>query len=154
MQPRLELLHGDTDIFEIVAEWHWREWSHGDGHAVRSEWRERLNSRTHDQEIPFTLVAFVDGRPVGSLSVCNDDRDARFAENGPWLAGMFVLGPARNLGIGRALLRGAEERSRSFGATEMWLYTSEAGPFYERCGYQYAHRKEGMDDNAVLWRVL
>lgn len=154
VKPLIALLDADSETFGTVAGWHWHEWSHGEVDPVESEWRDRLRSRSLNDRIPFTVVALLDHEAVGCVSVCRDDRDARFDDRGPWLSGMFVVGRARNLGIGRAILSGAQERSRSFGAKELWLYTSEAGPFYERCGYQYAHRKASVADNSVLWRNL
>jgi GNAT superfamily N-acetyltransferase len=140
-------------MLEIILGWHWHEWSGEDG-GSRDEWRSRLQSRSNPDRVPFTLVAYVSSEPAGCLSVCGDDSDERFADGGPWLSGMFVVGRARNLGIGRALVRAAEATARQFGATELRLYTAEAGPFYERCGWSYLHRKDHMRDNSVMRRTL
>jgi GNAT superfamily N-acetyltransferase len=67
---------------------------------------------------------------------------------------MFVVGRARNLGVGRALVRAAGDTARLFGATELRLYTAEAGPFYERCGWSYLHHKQRPIDNSVMRREL
>ena len=154
VQPRVELLRAATELFDVVLGWHWREWSHGETNANLDEWRRRLAARCAPDDIPFTLVAHLEDEPVGCLSLCHDDRDARFAHAGPWLSGMVVVGRARNLGVGRALLDATADRARSLGATQLWVWTTEAGPFYERCGYELAHRKEGVRDSAVLRRAL
>lgn len=154
VEVRVELLDAVSPLFERVVEWHWHEWSNGLSDADRAAWRARLATRCRDDGIPFTLVAFADGEPVGCLTVCHDDLDARFADRGPWLSGVLVAGPARNLGVGRALVRAAEARAAAFGAREMWLWTSEAGPFYARCGYTVVARKEDVAGHAVLWRAL
>ena len=154
MEPRVELLEANIDPFDTVFAWHWREWSHGEPDADFDEWRARLCERSAGDQIPFTLVAYIDADPVGCLSVCHDDSDKRFAEHGPWLSGMFVDGRARNLGVGRALLQSVEERTLALGIAELWVHTSEAGPFYERCGWTYAHRKEAVRDESVLTRDL
>jgi GNAT superfamily N-acetyltransferase len=153
VEIRTELLTPDSPLLETVLGWHWDEWSRFED-GDRDGWRARLRGRARDDDIPFTLVARLDGEPVGCVTVCHDDVDARFADRGPWLSGMIVVGQARDLGVGRALLARAAERARDFGATELWLYTSEAARFYERCGYRVAHRKESLPDNAVLWRDL
>jgi N-acetylglutamate synthase-like GNAT family acetyltransferase len=67
---------------------------------------------------------------------------------------MVVVGPARNLGVGRELLRAAADGAREAGAAELWVWTTEAGPFYERCRYEYAHRKESLRDQSVLYFTL
>jgi len=92
--------------------------------------------------------------PVGSLTVCLDDVDVEFADRGPWLSGVYVLGAARDLGVGRRLLDVAAERAREAGATELWLHTGEATRFYERCGYETARPKTSLERDAVPWRSL
>jgi GNAT superfamily N-acetyltransferase len=147
------LAAGET-LFAEVFRWHWLEWGVLDPHADETKWRTQLASRCHDDDIPFTLVALVDGEPGGCVSVCRDDGDDRFADRGPWVSGMVVVGPARNMGVGRALLTAGEDEARDGGCNELWVWTAEAGPFYERCGYRYAHRKESLRDRSVLYRVL
>lgn len=140
-------------VLDTVLDWHWREWGLGT-EAERDEWRERLRARTGEIGIPFTLVARWSGQPVGSISVCVDDVDAEFADRGPWLSGVYVLGGARDLGVGRRLLDVAANRARAAGSTELWLHTGEATRFYERCGYEVARPKTSLAVDAVLWRPL
>lgn len=154
MEPHVELLRADDPPFDTVVDWHWREWSHGYDNPDFAEWRARLGSRCSQEEIPFTLVAFIDADPVGCLSVCHDDIDDRFADRGPWLSGMFVVGRARNLGAGRALVLAAEQRAHGSGSSQLWVHTSEAGAFYARCGWTFAHHKEAIADESVLFRDL
>lgn len=143
-------LSAANTVFDDVFRWHWLEWGVSTRDADENAWRTQLASRCHHEGIPFTLVAALDGEPVGCVTVCEDDRDNRFADHGPWLSGMVVVGQARNMGVGRELLNRAADGARHSGATELWVWTTEAGPFYERCGYEYAHRKETTRDASVL----
>jgi GNAT superfamily N-acetyltransferase len=147
-------LSADAPVFDKVFQWHWLEWGVSTPHADERGWRTQLASRCHDEGIPFTVIASLDGEPVGCVSVCEDDRDTRYGDRGPWLSGMVVVGPARNMGVGRELLSAAAEGVRQAAATELWVWTTEAGPFYERCGYQYAYRKETLRDRSVLCLAL
>lgn len=88
--------------------------------------------RRAGDEVPFTLVALIDGEPVGSMSVCWDDLDDRHPDKGPWISGMVVRSDARNLGIGRALLAATEYRCAEQGHRALWLHNSEAKRFYQR----------------------
>ena len=151
---RVERLRAGAPAFGQVVRWHWLEWGVQDEDADEAEWRARLTTRCLEAGIPFTLVASLDGEPVGCVTVCTDDRDARYTEHGPWLSGMVVTGPARNMGVGRALLGAAAGQARAAAATDLWVWTTEAGPFYERCGYRYVHRKENVRDCSVLARTL
>jgi GNAT superfamily N-acetyltransferase len=147
-------LRADAPVFDDAFRWHWLEWGVSTPNADEKGWRAQLAGRCHEDGIPFTLVASLDGEPVGCVSVCEDDRDARYGDRGPWLSGMLVVGPARNMGVGRELLRAAADGVRRTSATELWLWTSEAGPFYDRCGYQYVHRKQNLRDHSVLYLAL
>jgi GNAT superfamily N-acetyltransferase len=156
-QPRPECgarLSADAPVFDEVFRWHWLEWGISTPNADERGWRTQLASRCRHEGIPFTVIASLDREPVGSVSVCEDDRDVRYGDRGPWLSGMVVVGPARNMGVGRELLSAAAEGVRQAAATELWVWTTEAGPFYERCGYQYAHRKENLRDRSVLYLAL
>jgi GNAT superfamily N-acetyltransferase len=150
---RVDLLTADDAVLDTVLNWHLREWSLGTT-AEREEWRARLRARSGATGIPFTLVARCDDEPVGSISVCTDDVDAEFADRGPWLSGVYVIGAARDLGLGRRLLDVAADRAQEAGATELWLHTGEAARFYERCGYTVARPKTSLTEDAVLWRRL
>jgi GNAT superfamily N-acetyltransferase len=149
----VELLKAPDPLLDVVLHWHWREWSLGT-ETERDEWRERLRARTGETGIPFTFVARWGDVPVGSISVCTDDVDGEFADRGPWLTGVYVVGAARDLGVGRRLLELAADRAREAGATELWLHTGEAARFYERCGYEVARPKTSLAQDAVLWRSL
>jgi GNAT superfamily N-acetyltransferase len=146
----IEVLTADSPLLETVHAWHWRHFSDGVANDERTAWLDRLRHRCSADAVPFTLLARVEGRPVGCVTVCDDDTDPRHPDEGPWLSGMVVVGRARNLGVGRALLAAAADRARELGATELWLYTSEAARFYERCGYRLVEEKRGVDDDAVL----
>ena len=150
MDIRIEMLADHLDLVDVVVAWHWREWSHGHADAVLDDWRARLVARSHRDRVPLTLVAFVDDDPVGCVSLCDDDIDLRYAERGPWLSGMLVIGEARNQGVGRALLREVEVLARRFGASELWLHTGEASAFYERCGWTVVSRKQRLQEDTVM----
>lgn len=150
----VELLTPASPLIETVVGWHWREWSDDHEDADLDAWRVGVSARTNDQRVPFTLVALLDGEAVGCLSVTDDDCDERFADEGPWLSGMLVIGRARNLGIGRALVVAAEDTAHRFGIRELWLRTGTAGPFYERCGWSYVARKQDAQSYAVMRRTL
>jgi GNAT superfamily N-acetyltransferase len=150
MDIRVEMLADHLDLVDTVAGWHWREWSHGHADASLDDWRARIVERSNRDRVPFTLIAFLDTVPVGCVSVCDDDLDARFADHGPWLSGMLVIGEARDQGVGRALADEAVLLARVYGASELWLHTSEASAFYERCGWSVVSRKQQLQEDTVM----
>jgi GNAT superfamily N-acetyltransferase len=146
---RLELLADDLDLIPVLARWQSREWG-GDDDLAEVRWTAIIGSRAHRDEVPFTVVARLDDEPVGCLSLTADDVDAEFADQGPWLSGMYVLPGARDLGIGRQLLADVERRAVDLGVTDLWAHTAEAERFYVRCGWQVVRPKEPLRRDAVV----
>lgn len=142
------------ECVSVVTQWHWDAWGIGSIDTTQSEWELVVASRAERDAVPFTLVGFVDGVPVGAVSACRADADGRFDGNGPWLSGMVVRSDARNLGIGRALLARVEDRCGQLGYLSIWLHTSEAKRFYERCGWQLEADKTSIGPDAVLSKKL
>jgi len=151
---RIEDLADHLDLVPVVAAWHWREWRADEPPAAEAKFLAVLAARTRRDEVPFTLVAFLSDQLVGSISVCWDDTDAEFADEGPWLSGMFVVGAARDLGIGRRLLEAAEARALTLSHAELWAHTGEAERFYVRCDWEVVRPKEPLVRDAVVRRGL
>ena len=152
MDVHVDILSADDPVLETVLHWHWREWSLGT-EAERDEWRRRLRSRTGESGIPFTLLARWGGEPVGSISVCIDDVDAEFADRGPWLSGVYVLGAARDLGLGRRLLDVAARRAREAGDRTLAAHR-RGGPLLRTLRLRGGASQTSLAGDAVLWRSL
>ena len=142
-----------TEVAPIVSAWHWNAWGPSEKVSTEQGWLTVVQARA-GSDVPFTLVGFVDDEPVGAVSVCWDDLDHRFEDEGPWVSGMVVRSNARNLGIGRSLLTAAEHRCHALGHGQLWLHTSEAKRFYERCGWRLEADKPGIGRDAVLSKQL
>lgn len=140
------------DLIQRIASWHVREW--GTTGTEHAEWVQTLHERSQDGEIPFTLLAFAGDSLVGSVSVTWDDVDEAYSDRGPWLSGMIVQGPARNAGIGRALLREVELGCAALGHAELWLHTAEAHRFYECCGWSVIRPRKTIGYDTVMMRQL
>lgn len=141
-------------LVDTISRWQWREWGDQEPPEAEFAWRAQLESRARRDSIPFTLVALLNGAAVGSVTVCTDDLDKAFTDNGPWLSGMLVRPTARNMGVGRQLLIEAERRCRVIGVPEIWLHTDEAQRFYERCGWTTIRPKAAGGSAAVMRRRL
>ncbi len=126
------------DVLPVVAEWIYREWSFIYAGKPRQYVENILRRRLHKRKLPLTLVAFKKGRPVGTVSLKEFDlekrRDLRY-----WITSLFVIVPERGQGIGRALMRAAEERAAQAGITTLTLFTADRGlavRLYERLGWK------------------
>ena len=137
------------EVAPTLAGWHWSAWGGEAPASTESDWLAIVQRRAGD-DVPFTLVAWTNGEPVGVVSVCWDDIDDRYPDEGPWISGMVVRSNARNLGVGRALLAAAERCCVEQGHRALWLHTSEAKRFYQRCGWHLEADKPGLGRDAVL----
>lgn len=111
--------------------------------AAVQETRDRLGD---------VLVAERDGAVVGGLQVIIF---RHFQHAGGWcceLAGVFVRGDVRDMGVGSALLSAAEDLARSRGCyriqTTSRNYRSEAHRFYQSHGFELIDHwlKKTLDD--------
>jgi len=150
---RIEPLSDHLDLVPLVADWCWQQWGE-DTVSSQVSWTATVAGRLRTDEVPFSLVALLDGEPVGAVSVCWDDADLDVDADGPWLSGMVVRGPARNLGIGRQLLAEAGDRAAALGHPALWAHTAEAERFYERCGWEVIRPKEPLRRDAVVRHAL
>jgi ribosomal protein S18 acetylase RimI-like enzyme len=83
------------------------------------------------------LVALDGDRVIGSIMAGYDGHRG-------WLYAVAVLNSRRRLGVGTALVRGAEERLRSMGCSKINLQVRGANAavvgFYNRLGYEIEQR--------------
>lgn len=136
---RIEPAADHLDLVPTAARWHWENGGRLEdpGGSVES-WTAGLLTRTNRDRIPATYFGFRGDELVGTVTLVEHDLPARqdLRALRPWLAGVYVVPKERRLGIGARLVRHAEARARSFGVTRLFLYTSDAEPFYTRLGWQ------------------
>jgi predicted N-acetyltransferase YhbS len=101
--------------------------------------------RTHlilDQ-MPLTLVASLDSRPVGAVTLLAHDVGTELWPNlSPWLAALYVLPECRRRGIGGVLVNAAVAKATAFGAEQLHLLTIGREQFYANLGWQVVDRSE------------
>lgn len=119
---RLRALEDAPQAFSsLLSDWQ------GDG-DVEPRWRRRL------EDVPFNVIAFVDGRPVGQVSGTAVD-GRRSVE----LISLWVAPDARGTGVGTALVEAVAEWARGAGAERVSLAVksenSVAIALYERTGF-------------------
>lgn len=105
------------------------EWEGGEDYRAYylEEWER------HQQGIQPVWVADFNGYPIGQVTVNLED-------DPPIIEALRVMEPFRNLGIGSALLRQAEECCRARGCTTVSIGVNTANngarQLYERAGYE------------------
>lgn len=92
-----------------------------------------------DQE--HIYIALVEGEVVGAIALVDFDDVEEFRSLKPWVAAFVVDPSLRSQGLGSAMLEALEEKARTFGIDELYLWTEDKSNFYSKRGYQeYAHR--------------
>jgi GNAT superfamily N-acetyltransferase len=127
----IEPLGSYPDLIDVTVAWQMAEW---DPNGDVARWTRHRVEEAQMTGIPCAWVAFVDGDPVGSVSLVESNMDTR-PDLSPWLAALFVIPSHRGRGIGTALIRRCEREAWSVGANRLYLHTTTAQDLYERLGW-------------------
>lgn len=134
-----------------VAEWIYEQWwssTDTPPEAIR-QW---LSSHLGHDGFPTTIVAIVDGAPVGSVSLHETEAEDRPAFK-PYLGALFVKPDCRGLGLGVALVRTVEDLASSLGHAAIYLNAADAVvPFYETLGWHVVERGYGPKQLNIMRR--
>jgi GNAT superfamily N-acetyltransferase len=155
MDPRIALLADRSEDAGTIARWQFEEWGpYVPGEDLEGR-RRRLLGWAGRHHVPVTLVAVVDGRPVGSASVVDHDMPQppqAWAAARPWVSGVYVVPDQRKTGLGPALVAGCEEQALALGHDVLYLYTGPvtATKFYEPMGWRARDRLAYMGDDIVV----
>lgn len=120
------------EALPVVAKWIYDRWFVGKpGHSIDSMLLQMREGKR--DEVPLGLVAFIDDRPVGTVSLLSTDLEER-KDLSPWLAGLLVLPESRGFGVGSALVKELIKINQASQNQNLYLYT-EIPSFYERLGW-------------------
>lgn len=110
MDVAVEPLSNYPEAVPTVAEWHFREWGHTDPGGPLEAWTAGMAQQADAIEPPGTLIAVVDGAPVGVVCLVEKDMPGCRPAAGltAWLKGLYVTPSARRQGVGATLVRRCE----------------------------------------------
>jgi predicted N-acetyltransferase YhbS len=125
-------LYEHPQSIERVARWIYAEfWADKEVHTTESL-AAYLRNAIHPDAIPLSLLALVDGEPVGNVNLIEHDDDTR-THLRPWLAALVVVPEYRGRGIGSQLVRELAGSAATLGYSKVYLGTDNPG-FYARLG--------------------
>jgi GNAT superfamily N-acetyltransferase len=144
-------LHDYPHFFPLAARWIWEEWRHLLAQSSCEEFECWLRTGVRVHGLPTTLLWLEDGEPVATVSLESDDMEIR-PELSPWLASLYVLPSHRGRGLGRAMVRAAEEEASALGVAELYLYTPAHERFYLALGWETFDRCNYRETSVTIMR--
>jgi GNAT superfamily N-acetyltransferase len=130
---------------DLVARWLWDKW----GAPGNFGFYRSMTEHCLKDDFPFIYVAFMDGLPVGTVSLLRSDLFTR-QDLYPWMADLYVPPEHRGKGIGLALQDFVLEEARKQGFSQVFLETSLKG-YYEKKGWEFVC--EEMDRDCSILRI-
>ena len=130
---------------DLLATWHHQAW----GSGSLEERRQRLQKHLGEGAVPSSFIAFLNGQPVGSVSVVHYQRLGE-TPNSVWIANLYVVEHKRQQGIGEALLRHAEAYAQQLKLSQLFLYATDKETFYQKRGWLVKRRGEFRRQSAVV----
>lgn len=141
-----------TPELAICARWRVNAFS-----VLKASFEEELQSLelfASDRSLGVALVATTGGEPIGTCLLAESEIEPNH-DVSPWLAGLFVVPAYRRKGAGAALVHAVEDQARLRGFSRLYLYTSDAVPFYARLGWSVVDRTNWKGfDTAFMARDL
>jgi len=117
-------------------------------------WTETLRGQLGRDAIPMSWVAILDGEPVGSVKLIEQDM-ATHPELSPWLSSLYVVDEHRGEGIAAKLIDRCETAARTLGHETIYLYTTTAEGIFLKAGWQTRSRERYGDEQVtIMSRIL
>lgn len=150
----IEYLANRPEYIDELARLSFLEWQ--DIYAQRGQTLAHLvkiyRERTNIDCLPLTLVALLDARLIGMVSLYFFDLPTRL-DLDPWLGGLFVLPEWRNRGLATKLVHRATEEARKLKVSRLYLWTSSAESLYQKLGWQAIERIQYFGHDAVVMQM-
>ena len=150
----VEYLADHPELADELAKWSWADWrvyieARGRGlDDARRSYRERAQI----DALPLALVAFADGKLIGTVSLMVHDLATR-PEITPWLASLFVLPERRRRGVASLLIERAVAEARRLKLPTLFLWTSSAEALYLKLGWRIVERTEYCGKSIVIMKI-
>ncbi len=139
------------DLVPLIARWRWEAFARDEGRGFEQVLESAQRTAAVACRIPQTLVLLVDGEPVGTASLTEQDLEER-PDLTPWLASVFVVPHARGRGYAGRLVVAVEAQARAGSIATLWLYTNTAERIYARLGWRTAETVQHDGKPVALMR--
>jgi GNAT superfamily N-acetyltransferase len=148
-RPLITYLADYPQYLPIVAGWVFDEWGPEMAGSTLESIQAEFGLHLNRDCIPLTMLALVEGQPVGTASIFRHDMDTRM-DLSPWLAAVYVVPEFRGQGIGSQLVRAIEGVAVRLQLGQLYLFTPDRAPFYARLGWSVLETVEYRQHSNVM----
>jgi GNAT superfamily N-acetyltransferase len=152
MKHEIKQLAECPEWLTTVGAWIFHQWwsKRFDDPEVVLSW---LRTHTRKDIVPYTVVAFAEGSPVGSCSVIENDCVHR-RQYAPWVAAVYVKPEFRRRGIASMILQEAASVASRTNIAGLYIdCLATTARVYERNGWRIYEREVGDKDSVVMLRI-
>ncbi|MCP4545244.1 MAG: GNAT family N-acetyltransferase [bacterium] len=139
--------------FECIGNWIYEEWwrTPDNSPEIVFEW---LRQHLECDALSYTIVAIVDGEPVGSCCVIENDCALR-PQYGPWVAAVYVKPEMRLRGVATGFLGRAVAVARDLKISALYIDCwAKTAPVYMKSGWEILERDVGEKDSVVMHQSI
>lgn len=152
MKPDIRYLSDNTSEVSRVAHWIYQEWGHlVEGRTYETDYI-KVNQSLSPNEIPMTLVCYLDGELVGTAGIDHSDMSTH-PEFTPWMVSVYVAPPFRKKGIGTALCQRIMDEFLRLGIKTAYLFTPDQENLYARLGWKTILREEYRGEQVAVMKL-
>ena len=135
----IDYLANHPDLLADIASWFYNEWGHIKSDFTIQFFQDEFRERMNRDQLPLTLVAFLNDNPVATASLKLEEMDTH-PQYLHWLGGVYTLPEYRHRGIGSQVLEYAASEAKRLGVRELYLYTRHLESLYARFGWAVIER--------------
>ena len=138
----------------IIAKWVHEEWAYVYPQKTLQDIQRTLIGRTHENELPITLVAHDERGVLGTASLKAEDLDL-VPELTPWISSVYVHPDHRGEGVGSALAAEIERIAAGLGYHRLHLFNPLSQGVFEKLGWKLLKTVQyGGKELAILYKDL
>lgn len=152
MKMDIRYLSDDAREISTVAGWLYQEWGHlVEGRTLATAGSKVKQSLSPD-EIPMTLVCYLDGELVGTAGIDHSDMSTH-PELTPWMVSVFVAPLYRKKGIGTALCKRIINEFVRLNIKKAYLFTPDQENLYARLNWYTILREEYRGEQVAIMKL-